>query len=269
MVTGFKSDAVEVIGGDLGGGFVLLCDHACNDLPPEYGTLGLARDQLERHIAYDIGAAGVTRQLAELLGVPAILTRQSRLLIDPNRGLDDPTLIMRVADGAVIPGNRTLDGAERARRVGEYYQPYHGMIGAVVDQALAAGIAPVLLAIHSFTPVWRGQARPWHAGVLWDRDPRLALVLIAGLRAQGGLVVGDNEPYDGALKGDTLWQHGTRRGLAHALLEVRQDLIADDVGQTAWALVLAGLVRRWQGDASLMAQLMSVQSFGSRTDCGE
>jgi predicted N-formylglutamate amidohydrolase len=266
MVPGFKSDAVEVIGGDLAGGFVLLCDHACNDLPPEYRTLGLPREQLERHIAYDIGAAGVTRQLAGLLGAPAILTRKSRLLIDPNRGLDDPTLIMRVADGAVIPGNRTLEGAERARRVAEYYQPYHGTIGAVVDQALAGRVVPVLLAIHSFTPVWRGQARPWHAGVLWDRDPRLAHVLIAGLRAQGGLVVGDNEPYDGALRGDTLWQHGTRRGLAHALLEVRQDLIGDDVGQAAWAQLLAGLVQNWRSDAGLMAKMMCVHAFGSRTD---
>jgi predicted N-formylglutamate amidohydrolase len=275
MVAGVKSAAVEVIGGDLASGFVLLCDHACNDLPPEYGTLGLPREQLERHIAYDIGAAGVTRQLAGLLGVPAILTRQSRLLIDPNRGLDDPTLIMRVADGAVIPGNRTLDEAERARRVAEYYQPYHGTIGAVVDQALAVGVAPVLLAIHSFTPVWRGQARPWHAGVLWDRDPRLAHVLIAGLRAHDGLVVGDvglvvgdNEPYDGALKGDTLWQHGTRCGLAHGLLEIRQDLIGDERGQATWAVLLAELVRRWQADAVLMAQMMRVQSFGSRTDRG-
>jgi predicted N-formylglutamate amidohydrolase len=149
-----------------------------------------------------------------------------------------------------------------------YYQPYHGTIAGIVDQALAAGVVPILLAVHSFTPVWRGQARPWHAGVLWDRDPRLADVLLAGLRAHAGLVVGDNEPYDGALKGDTLWQHGTRRGLAHALLEIRQDLIGDHAGQDAWAVMLAGLVRSWQADRAVMAQMMSVNSFGSRTDRG-
>jgi predicted N-formylglutamate amidohydrolase len=275
-VAGSCSEAVEVIGGDLAGGFVLLCDHASNALPPVYGTLGLRYGQLGRHIAYDIGAAGVTRMLAQILGVPAILTRNSRLLIDPNRGLYDPTLIMRVADGAVIPGNRQLDGAERERRIVQYYQPYHGMIGQVVDQALAAGVAPVLLAIHSFTPIWKGIARPWHAAVLWDKDPRLAHVLLAGLRASAGLVVGDtclvvgdNEPYDGALKGDTLWQHGTARGLAHALLEVRQDLIGDTSGQADWAQMLAGLMRGWQADRTLMADMMSIQMFGSRTDrCG-
>ncbi len=266
MVASTMNNAVEVIGGNVHGGFILLCDHACNAVPPEYGTLGLAREQLDRHIAYDIGAAGVTRQLAALLGVPAILTRQSRLLIDPNRGLDDPTLIMRVADGAVIPGNRVLEEADRSRRVAAYYQPYHGTIATVVDEALAAGAVPVLLAIHIFTPVWKGQTRSWHAGVLWDQDPRLAQVLIAGLRAHGGLVVGDNEPYDGALKGDTLWQHGTRRGLAHALLEVRQDLIGAADGQRAWAELVAGLIRSWLADAALMAQLQAVTLFGSRTD---
>jgi predicted N-formylglutamate amidohydrolase len=217
------------------GGLILLCDHAGNAFPPGYGTLGLPKEQLARHIAYDIGAAAVTRTLAAALGVPAVLTRYSRLLIDPNRGLDDPTLIMRLSDGAVIPGNRRLDQVERDKRVELYYQPYHRAIRAVIERCQAAGPPPALLSIHSFTESWGAKPRPWHVGVLWDRDARLAKSLLDGFFATGDLIVGDNEPYSGQLEGDCLWQHGTRRGLANAIIEIRQDLIRDAHGQAAWA----------------------------------
>ena len=253
--------AFERLPGTLEAGLILLCDHASNALPPAYGSLGLPKSELQRHIGYDIGAAGVTRMLAHRLGCPAILSRFSRLLIDPNRGEDDPTLVMRLSDGAVVPGNRHADAAEIERRLALFHRPYHDAITAEIEAALAAGIVPVLLSIHSFTPVWRGVARPWHAAVLWDSDPRFTRELIDALEAPGDLIVGDNEPYDGALRGDCLFRHATLRGLANTLLEIRQDLIAEVEGQRAWADRLAGLL------PALLArpELHEVRSYGSRT----
>ena len=214
-------------------GLLLLCDHARNAIPGDYGTLGLPADQLERHIAYDIGAEASRGILAQKLGAPAICTRFSRLLIDPNRGLDDPTLIMRISDGAVVPGNRHVDAAERDRRVRHYYEPYHLRIDSLIEQCVAAGVPPVLLSVHSFTDSWKGTPRPWHAAILWDRDYRFSVPLLEALRAEAGIAVGENEPYDGKLAGDCMWQHGTRRGLAHTIVEVRQDLIRSAEGQRA------------------------------------
>ncbi|MGZ5824042.1 MAG: N-formylglutamate amidohydrolase, partial [Hyphomicrobium sp.] len=219
------TDSYEIIPGRSDAGLILICDHAVNALPGAYGTLGLERRELERHIAYDIGALGVTKGIAQALGVPAISTRFSRLLIDPNRGLDDPTLIMRISDGAVVPGNRHLDEVERERRVRAYYEPYHLAIDTMIETCTAAGVPPVLLSIHSFTDNWKGVPRPWDAAILWDRDHRFAVPMLEALRAERGVVVGENEPYDGKLAGDCMWQHGTRRGLAHTIIEVRQDLI--------------------------------------------
>ena len=237
-----EHDSYCILGGRADAGLILLCDHAGNAIPPAYGTLGLPPEQLERHIAYDIGAAQVTRSLAAALGVPAVLTRYSRLLIDPNRGADDPTLIMRLSDGAVIPGNRRLEDAEREERTRLYYAPYHRAIAAVIDQCLASGVPPMLLSIHSFTESWKETPRPWHVGVLWDRDLRLAKPLLDGFYAEGDLIVGDNEPYSGQLEGDCLWQHATLRGLVNALIEIRQDLIRDTAGQEGWAQRLRRIV---------------------------
>jgi len=252
---------VESIDGAVERGLILICDHASNALPAAYGTLGLPRRELERHIGYDIGAAGVVRALASRLGCPAVLSHFSRLLIDPNRGEDDPTLVMRLSDGAVVPDNRHVDAAEVERRIERFHRPYHRAIEAAIERSLAAGIVPALLSVHSFTPVWRGVPRPWHAAMLWDRDSRLTRPLMEALRAPGDLLVGDNEPYDGALRNDCLYRHGTARGLAHALIEIRQDLIADTTGQTAWAKRLAGILQ------ALLArpELHEVQHFGSRT----
>jgi predicted N-formylglutamate amidohydrolase len=232
----------EVIPGDCSRGLVIVCDHARNALPPGYGTLGLAAPEFTRHIAYDIGVEPVVRGLAARLGVPAVLAGFSRLLIDPNRGLDDPTLIMQVSDGAIVPGNRGIDEAERAHRIAHYYQPYHGAIDALLDEAMASGRPPAILSIHSFTPAWRGIARPWHAGILWHRDGRFACPLIERLRARNDLLIGDNEPYSGGLPGDTLDTHATARGLADALVEIRQDLIGLPAGVDEWADRLAALL---------------------------
>lgn len=223
-------------------GLVLVCDHASNRLPPEYGTLGLPASELERHIAYDIGIAGVTRYLSSLLGVPAALTRHSRLLIDPNRGEDDPTLIMRLSDGAIIPGNRHLDEAERERRIARFYRPYHMAIRRLTATIEASGRTPILLGMHSFTDSWKGTRRPWDCGVLWHDDARFAAPLLTALRAEPDLVVGDNQPYPGQYEGDTLWQHGSVPGRPFCSIEIRQDLIADDAGQRAWAARLARLL---------------------------
>jgi len=258
---GDTEPAFEFLPGDDAGGLVLLCDHASNRLPAGYGSLGLPPSELERHIGYDIGAAALTRGLAERLGVPAVLSCFSRLLIDPNRGLDDPTLIMRLSDGSVVPGNARLDAAERQARIDRYYRPHDEAIDRVLRRALASGHVPAVLSVHSFTPIWRGRPRPWHAGILWDSDPRLARPLIDGLAAGGDLVVGDNEPYHGALKGDTLYRHATRRGLAHALIEVRQDLIADSAGVHEWVDRIATVLAAFD----LGSSPHGISYFGSLT----
>jgi predicted N-formylglutamate amidohydrolase len=238
-------------------GLIILCDHAGNAFPPGYGTLGLPEAQLQRHIAYDIGAAAITRQLSTLLGVPAVMTHYSRLLIDPNRGADDPTLIMRLSDGAVVPGNRHLTLEERQTRIDRYYRPYHDTVAGVVQACIGSGVPPAILSIHSFTESWKATPRPWHASILWDRDPRLAQPMLDALYAEGDLIVGDNQPYHGGLEGDTMWTHGTCNGLAHCIIEVRQDLIRDEAGQTAWANRLARLMRSLLDRPDLQLQFRS------------
>jgi predicted N-formylglutamate amidohydrolase len=238
--------AFEAIPGALDAGAIVICDHAANAVPSGYGTLGLPREALERHIAYDIGAADVTRALAAELGAPAVLSTFSRLVIDPNRGLDDPTLVMRFSDGAIVPGNAGADAGEIARRAARFWAPYRQEIAATVDAMLATGEPPAIVSIHSFTGVLRGFARPWKVGILWDSDGRLPLRLIKALAAEPDLVppeVGDNEPYDGALRGDTIDAIATARGLANALIEVRQDLIGAKSDALAWAARLARLLR--------------------------
>jgi predicted N-formylglutamate amidohydrolase len=265
-VDNLTSEAYERLAGALSARVIVLCDHASNALPEGYGTLGLPQAELERHIGYDIGARGVTERLAAALGAPAVVSRYSRLLIDCNRGADDPTLIMRVSDGSIVPGNRTLTADERALRIERFYRPYHTAVDTLIDEALASNIVPVLISMHSFTPVWRGNARPWHAAILWDKDPRIALPLLAALRADPALVVGDNEPYHGALRGDCMWEHGTSRGLPHVLVEIRQDLIASAEGQAAWAERLASALRSILANPALEPDLKAIRYFGSYTD---
>lgn len=200
---------------------LFLCDHASNWLPPEYDNLGLARKSFETHIAYDIGAAFVTRALAEAYGAAALLGGVSRLLIDLNRGPDDPTLVMKLSDGSIIPGNRAADAGETARRLARFHAPYHA---AIRQEMARIGETAILISIHSFTPAWKGVGRPWEMGVLYGRDARLARPLMKHLAA-AGFTVGDNEPYTGALEGDTLDTHGTRTGHANVLIEIRQDFL--------------------------------------------
>lgn len=228
----------ETIQGDAQSSVLFLCDHASSDTPPEYERLGLPEAQFQRHIAYDIGAAAAARWLAAHFRAPAILGGFSRLLIDANRGADDPTLVMRLSDGAIIPGNAAVGEAEIERRRAQYWQPYRDCIASRIAAMRGAGIVPAIVSIHSYTPVWKNYIRPWQMAVLWDADDRLAAPLIAGLRSQG-VSVGDNEPYDGALEGDTLYDHATLAGLPNALVEFRQDLVGDEYGAQKWAAILA------------------------------
>jgi predicted N-formylglutamate amidohydrolase len=250
---------VALIEGDVANGVILLCDHACNLLPIEYGDLGLPAAEFSRHIAYGIGAAAVVSAVANQLAVPAVMCGFSRLLVDPNRGEDDPTLIMRISDGAIVPGNARVDEAERIRRLNAYYRPYHTAIAQVIDNALSRDVVPILLSIHSFTPVWRDRERPWHGAILWDRDPRIAVPLIEELGRENELLIGDNEPYTGILQNDTLYKHGTERGLAHALIEIRQDLIADEEGVAGWVARLVRVVSK----LASRSDLRHIRHFGS------
>jgi predicted N-formylglutamate amidohydrolase len=224
-------------------GLIFFCDHAANALPAGYGTLGLEDAAFATHIAYDIGAAEVCRALATAYGAPAVLARYSRLLIDLNRGPDDPTLVMKLSDGRIIPGNRNVGPEEIENRLAKYHRPYHEAIAAEIAAAQGEGRVPVLISLHSFTPVWKGFARPWQVGVLWDRDDRLARPLMAELE-RGGFVTGDNEPYSGALQNDCLWRHGTMNGLPHVLIEVRQDLLATPEAADGFAIRLKPVLDR-------------------------
>ena len=233
----------ELVEGSRHRGLVLVADHAGRELPDEYGDLGLPAAEFDRHIAYDIGVEAVTRRLAAALDAPAVMARFSRLLIDPNRGEDDPTLIRQLYDGTVVPANYPMAGEERERRLERFYRPYHDAVAALVASvAAASGAPPFIFSVHSFTPVMQGLSRPWHVGILWDRDDRAVTPLIEALAADPVLVVGDNEPYDGALRGDTMFRHAIVNGFAHALVEIRQDLIADDAGAEEWAARLAPIV---------------------------
>ncbi len=228
----------EFVPGQGCAGLLFICDHASNALPEAFGDLGLDPALFGTHIASDIGAAEVTRTLAARFGAPAVLARWSRLLIDLNRGEDDPTLVMKLSDGSIIPGNRTADAGEIASRIAQFHAPYHARIAAELTKA---GPVPVVISMHSFTPAWKGRARPWQVGVLWDRDVRLARPLMARL-TEAGFAVGDNEPYSGELENDCLYRHGTMNGLPHVLIEIRQDLIADDASARAFAERLAPII---------------------------
>ncbi|MBI1209480.1 MAG: N-formylglutamate amidohydrolase [Azospirillum sp.] len=219
---------------------LVLCDHATAYMPPVLGRLGLDPGQLGLHIAYDIGAADAARRLALRLDAPLLLAGWSRLIVDPNRDLDDPTLIPPVSDGVIIPGNCDLDPAERARRIAGYFDPYHRAIAAAVAGFRARGVAPAVISVHSFTPEMDGCARPWQIGILWDHDPRLPVPLLEALRRRPGLCIGDNLPYTGQdTTGGSIESHATPAGLPNVLLEFRQDLIDTAESAGRWADLVA------------------------------
>lgn len=238
---------VSIIGDDRQADWVVICDHAANIVPDfiANGDLGLPAEDMARHIAWDPGALGVALAMGEALDGPVVHSNFSRLVIDPNRARDDPTLVRKIYDGSIIPGNRHADAQEVQRRTDLLYQPYHDGVSALIDARLAVGHTPRLISIHSFTPrLVDGPPRPWQLGLLWDRDDRIFRPLMTRLAGED-IVVGDNEPYSGRLAGDCMWMHGTSRGIPHLLIEVRNDLIETPEAQRRWGQDLA----RWLEEA--------------------
>lgn len=237
---------------DGGAAMLFLCDHASNRVPGRLNGLGLDPADLRRHIGWDIGAAALTENLATRLDSPAILAGFSRLVIDNNRGPDDPTSVPEISDGVIVPGNRGLTEADRNVRSDAIFKPYHAMIDEKIGALLDAGPPPLVISIHSFTPIMRGEERPWHVTVLWKTDSRMPQALLRQLRAIPGVCAGDNVPYsahDGY--GYTVERHAEPRGLAHALLEVRQDLIDTATGVAKWGEMLAEALREINADSGM------------------
>jgi len=223
------------------GPFLLTADHAGRALPRRLGTLGLPDDELERHIGWDIGIWGVAALLAEALDAPAIGQRYSRLAIDCNRHPGATDSIPEISETTEIPGNFNVSDDERALREETLFDPYHQRVAAELD--FRGDRLTALVALHSFTPVFTGVTRPWHIGLLFDQDERFARPLLDLLRAEPGLVVGENEPYAADADFDySLYVHGAERGVPHLGIELRQDLIADAAGQARWAALLARLL---------------------------
>ncbi|MGH7014101.1 MAG: N-formylglutamate amidohydrolase [Stellaceae bacterium] len=256
LLTAADPDPTELHGA-AGSRVILTCDHASNRVPQALARLGLSDEVLARHIGWDIGAATVTRRLAPALDAAAVLAAYSRLVIDCNRDPDDPSSIPATSDDVAVPGNRGLSAAARHARRAAIFEPYHAALARLVEAAFAGGAVPALISIHSFTPSLGGRARPWHVGILWNGDGRVATSLLDALHGDTTLLVGDNEPYSARQPaGYTMRHHALERGLPHVAIEIRQDEIADDAGAAAWAerltvalqpiLADGALYRLWQ-----------------------
>ncbi len=219
---------------------LVVADHATPLFPAAMNQLGLPDQVVNKHIAWDIGSDMVARFLADRLDAQAVLSGFSRLIVDPNRQLDDPTAFVEASDGIAIPGNTGLDDAQKALRVQSFFKPYHDQISAKLDHFSARGIVPALISVHSFTPMLNEIVRPWHIGVLWDKDPRIAVPLLSHFGASKEICVGDNEPYSGRQPHDfTVDYHAEPNGLPHVGIEVRQDLVSGEEGARRWATKLA------------------------------
>lgn len=232
---------------------LLICDHASPLIPSRYDELGLAPEHRYAHVAWDIGAAEVTRGLARRLSCPAVLAGVSRLVIDCNRQPGDASSIPAMSCGVPVPGNRGVDDAEADGRAERWFWPYHHEIGTLLAHQLRRGRVPAMVSVHSFTPcIGTGAlARPWHVGVLSNRDLRMTAPVLAALRAQPGLIVGDNEPYSAREINYTLDTHAGAAGLPHVSFEIRQDLVADPAGCERWADLLAQVLGPVLADAGL------------------
>jgi predicted N-formylglutamate amidohydrolase len=239
--------------------FLIVADHAGNFVPGALGRLGIPETELERHIAWDIGIAAVCRHLADRLDATLVQQNYSRLVIDCNRVPGSETSIPEISELTPVPGNIGLSEDQKAARESEIFRPYHNRIESELERRRQSGRPVALIAMHSFTPVFEGVARPWHAGVLYNRDPRFAHILMAVLNREKGLVVGHNEPYSVTDASDyTIPLHGERRGVHHVAIEIRQDLIAEDNGQRAWGVLLARLLPQAYQDLTAAEALRPV-----------
>jgi len=237
-----EHDAYEALNTSAQSNVLILCDHASNRVPAAVngGSLGISEADMNRHIAFDIGTRETALLIAEALQAPMLASRFSRLVIDPNRGEDDPTILMKIYDHTIVEGNRHADAVEKQRRIAAYHRPYRAAIDAALSKVTARGETPVVISIHSYTPQLNGRPkRPWHIGILWDSDASIPVPLMEKLRQNPKIVVGDNEPYSGELRGDTMSTHATRHGYPHVLIELRHDLIDTPEGQAEWAAILA------------------------------
>lgn len=236
-----RHEAFETHGEERTGPWLVTCDHASNRVPDwvNGGDLGIAPEDMARHIAYDVGARGLSLALGEALNSPVVCSDFSRLVIDPNRGEDDPTLLMKLYDGTIIPANRKAGAAELEKRLERLYRPYHDAYARLAE-------GKVVLAMHSFTPCLKGRSpRPWQVAVLYSHlDARLSRALIDELRYEPDLCVGDNEPYSGHLPGDAVDRHSLSKGRHNTLIELRNDLIGTEAEQKAWAARLAPILTR-------------------------
>lgn len=237
------ADACELVNPDGATPLLLVCDHASRRFPGHLGSLGVAEPDTYEHIAWDIGAADLTRGLSVALDAPAVLCRWSRLVVDCNRRPGDPSAFPEVSDRIPVPGNVSMTAEDREWRLRAIHAPYHAAIDRQLDVMIASGVTPAFVSVHSFTPLLGEIARPWHVGILWDQDDRLPRPVLAALRAVEGLHVGDNEPYSGRHPTDyTLHAHGAVRGLPYVGFEVRQDLLGTGAGIRYWTDLLASAV---------------------------
>lgn len=247
-----ESPPFEIVNGDGRGRAILTCDHASARIPRRLGSLGLSQADLARHVACDRGAAAVARGLSQLLDSPLILSGYSRLVVDCNRPLEVPDAFATKSEDVEIPGNKSLYASEKAERADAFYWPYHDVVHRLVESRMDGDVIPALVSIHSFTPVYLGQSRPWHIGVHYRLDRRLAALALKALRAHDALCVGENEPYPVALDEDyTVPVHAEIRGLPYVLFEIRQDLITSDAEARAWAERLGAILEDGLHDPSL------------------
>ena len=246
--------------------YLVICDHASNNIPLEYGNLGISKKDLESHRAFDLGAYEVAGELSNLLSCSLVMANFSRLLIDPNRGKDDPTLIPKLSEGKIIKGNINIsmseDDIERNKRIDRFYLPYHKQINRFISKSLDNGRIPKILSIHSFTPIWKGKKREIDVGILWDKDDRLSKIFLNSLK---NIKLGDNKPYNGRLKNDTLYKHATSHGIPHVLIELRQDLLKKEKEKLRWAKKIHNVLK--ENEQTLKS--FSLQKYGSYTFKGE
>ena len=242
--------------------YLVICDHASNNIPLEYKNLGISKKDLESHRAFDLGAYEVAAELSNLLCCSIVMANFSRLLIDPNRGKDDPTLIPKLSEGKIIKGNINIsmseDDIERSKRIDRFYLPYHKQINRFINKSLDNGRIPKILSIHTFTPIWKGKKREIDVGILWDKDDRLSKIFLNSFK---NIKLGDNKPYSGRLKNDTLYKHASSQGIPHVLIELRQDLLKKEKDKLQWAKKIYNVLKKNEK----VIKSFSLKKYGSYT----
>ena len=242
--------------------YIVICDHSSNYIPSEYNNLGISKNDLDSHRAYDLGASDIANELSKLLSCSLVMANFSRLLIDPNRGKDDPTLIPKISEGKIIKGNMNLsiynNDKEKNKRISKFYSPYHKAIDKFINNSLDNRKIPKILSIHSFTPIWKGKEREIDIGILWDRDDRLSKIFLNSLK---NIKLGNNKPYSGRLKNDTLYKHATSNGIPNVLIEFRQDLLRKKHDRLRWAKKIYNILK--ENEKSINS--FSIKNYGSYT----